>query len=110
MKSHSSSTAKSAALEQKASIIDGQLVDTETKADRSLKKAEKGEEKTMEGSQVTSKTGYNMEHSKEAHLRATKEMSKEELDSFFRQPAITSTKPEALNFDKDSNSFEVLKK
>jgi hypothetical protein len=58
---------------------------------------------------VTSEHGFNVEQTKEAKLRATKDMSKEELDSFFKQPAITGKSPEALKFQKETNSFEVKK-
>jgi len=109
MTSHSASSAKSAALSQNVKMVDGQVVSAETTADKSVKKAESGKEKVTEDGKVVSDHGFKMEHSKDAHLKATKEMSEAELNNFFRQEAIAGKKPEALPFDKESNSFEVKK-
>jgi len=109
MTSHSASSEKSAALSQNVKIVDGQVVSAETTADKSVKKAESGKEKVTEDGKVISDHGFKMEHSKDAHLKATKEMSEAELNDFFRQSSIAGKKPEALPFDKESNSFEVKK-
>ncbi len=55
-------------------------------------------------------TGFKKEATRDAKLKATKEMSGAELDQFFKSPAIAGQPAEALTFDKDAGAFEVRKK
>jgi len=109
VKSHSSSVSSSSLLASQTKSVDGEIVSAETVAERSSKARESQKEKVVEDGQVLVDTGFKMEQSSAAKLRATKEMSQQELDGFFRGDAITGKPLEALNFDKDANTFEVKK-
>jgi hypothetical protein len=109
VKSHSSSVASSSLVASQSKSVDGELVSAETVAERSSRARESQKEKVVEDGQVLVDTGFKMEQSSAAKLRATKEMSQQELDSFFKGDAITGKPLEALNFDKDANTFEVKK-
>jgi len=107
VKSHTSSLATSALLATKQSSVDGEIVSSETIGEKSSRAAESQKEKVVADGQVVSQSGFNMEKTSNSKLRATKEMSQEELDSFFKQKSIQEKPVESLNYDKDSNVFEV---
>lgn len=110
VKESSSSLASTASLSSEQKIVDGQLVKAQTAADRASIASKSDKEKVVEDGQVLVDTGSKSETSSAALLRATKEMSQAELDSFFQgNPAIAGKTTEALNYDKEKNQFEVKK-
>lgn len=108
MKQQSSSLASTASLSQEQKIVDGKLVKAETLAEKASIANQSQKEKVVEDGKVLVDTGSRSETTSAGLLKATKEMSQGELDSFFQgNPAIAGKPTEALNYDKDKNVFEV---
>jgi hypothetical protein len=109
MKSHSTSVASSSLVASQSKSVDGEVVSAETVAERSSRARESGKERVIEDGQVLVDTGFKTEQTSAAKLKATREMSGAELDNFLQSDSIKGKPLEALNFDKDANTFEVKK-
>jgi len=93
------------------SSIDGEVVAQETIAEKSAKSAVSESQKRVEDGEVVLDVNQSCQQSSKAAMRSTEKMSMQQIDEFFKDPALQLSlkeKPtESMNFDQSSNTFEA---